>query len=102
MAKDKRVEVLFDPADYKRLEEVAHREGKAVGAMIREAVAKYVTGPSEAEREAAWADFWKMAEEEVGGPMGSPEELKEEILRGYDEDDERVYGKEYLKSFEAD
>jgi hypothetical protein len=26
-----------------------------------------------------------------GGPVGSPEEMKEEILRGYDEDDERLY-----------
>jgi hypothetical protein len=102
MTKDKRVEVLFEPSDYKRLEEVAHREGKAVGAMIREAVAKYVTGPSEAEREAAWADFLEMCEQELGGPVGSPEEIKEEILRGYDEDDERVYGKEYLKSLETD
>ena len=102
MAKDKRVEVLFEPADYRRLEEVARREGKPVGAMIREAVAKYVTGPSEVEREAAWRDMLAMAEESAGGPMGSPEEIKEEILRGYDEDDERVYGKEYLKKFEAD
>jgi predicted transcriptional regulator len=98
MAKDKRVEVLFDPADYRRLEEVARREGKPVGAMIREAVAKYVVGPSEAEREAAWADFLEMCEQGLGGPVGSPEEIKEEILKGYDEDDARLYGEDFLKN----
>ncbi len=81
MAKDKRVEVLFDPADYKRLEEIARREGKPVGAMIREAVAKYVVGPSEAERAAAWEDLMAMAEQGLGGPMPSLEELKEEMAR---------------------
>jgi predicted transcriptional regulator len=94
MAKDKRVEVLFDPADYKRLEEVARREGKPVGAMIREAVAKYVVGPSEVEREAAWADFLEICQQELGGPVGSPEEIKEEILKGYDEDEARLYGED--------
>ncbi len=88
MAKDKRVEVLFDPADYKRLDEVARREGKPVGAVIREAVAKYVVAPSEAEREAAWEDFFSI---ETGIDPGSPEDIKEVILKGYDEDDARMY-----------
>ena len=34
MAKDKRVEVLFEPQQYKRLEEVAQRPGKAVCALL--------------------------------------------------------------------
>ena len=77
MAKDKRVEVLFEPQQYKRLEEVAQREGKAVGALIREAVEKYVVAPSEEERERAWDHFFSLAGK--GGPSGSPEEIKEEI-----------------------
>ena len=85
MAKDKRVEVLFEPGDYRRLEEIAHREHKSVGGVIREAVAKYVTGPSDAERERAWDDFFKLAEEGAGGPSGSPEEIKAEIIAGMDE-----------------
>jgi hypothetical protein len=88
MAKDKRVEVLFDPADYRRLEEVARREGKPVGAMIREAVAKYVVEPSEAEREAALQDFLSI---DTAIDPGSQEDLKEMIIKGYDEDDARVY-----------
>jgi Ribbon-helix-helix protein, copG family len=88
MAKDKRVEVLFDPVDYKRLEEVARREGKPVGAMIREAVAKYVGGPSEAERERTLQDFLSI---NTGIDPGTPEDIKEVILKGYDEDDSRLY-----------
>lgn len=91
MAKDKRVEILFEPRDYQRLQEIAQRERKSVGSVVREAVAKYITGPSEAEREAAWDRFFEMAEKQVGGPVGSPEEIKEEILKGYDEDDARLY-----------
>ncbi len=102
MAKDKRVEVLFEPSEYKRLEAVARQKGKSVGHLIREAVAHYVVRPSEELREAAWRDILAMAEERAGGPMGSPEEVKEEILRAYDEDDERVYGKDWIERFEAD
>jgi hypothetical protein len=91
MAKDKRVEVLFEPTQYRLLEEHAHREGTSVGGLIREAVAKYVTGPSGEERQRAWDDFFAMSDAMVGGPSGSPEEIKEEILRGYDEDDARLY-----------
>lgn len=80
MAKDKRVEVLFELQQYKRLEEVAQREGKAVGALIREAVAKYVVAPSEEVRERAWDHFFSLAGK--GGRSGSPEEIKEEILGG--------------------
>lgn len=91
MAKDKRVEVLFEPSEYRILEQYAQREHKPVGQLIREAVAKYVTEPTKEQRERAWDHFFAMAEAEVGGPSGSPEEIKEEILRGYDEDDRRLY-----------
>jgi hypothetical protein len=87
LAKGKRVEVLFDPREYRVLEDAAHRDGKSVGHVIREAVAKYVVIPAEATRERALGDFLSIA----GGPVGSPEEMKEDILRGYDEDDERLY-----------
>jgi len=88
MAKEKRVEVLFEPQQYKRLEEAAHREGKAVGALIRDAVAKYVVLPSDKERERAWDHFFSL---KSGIYPGSPEDIKEEILKGYDEDDARLH-----------
>ena len=89
MAKDKRVEVLFEPQQYKRLEEIAQREGKAVGALIRDAVAQYVVAQSEEERERAWEHFFSLVGK--GGPSGSPEEIKEEILKGYDEGEARLH-----------
>ena len=77
MAKDKRVEVLFESQQYKRLEEAAHREGKSVGALVREAVAKYVVAPTEEERQAAVDRI--LSGEYAIGPVGSPEEIKKEI-----------------------
>lgn len=78
MAKDKRVEVLFEPRDYQRLEEIARRERKSVGSLVREAVAKYVTRPSNEEREVAWERLLSM---NTGIDWGSPEELREEYAR---------------------
>jgi hypothetical protein len=47
------VEVLFEPKEYKGLEHVARQRGEPVGAVIREAVARYVVGPSERKRQEA-------------------------------------------------
>lgn len=51
--KSKRVEILFDPKEYRTLEERAQAEGRSVGSMIREAVEKYVVRPREDERREA-------------------------------------------------
>ena len=77
MAKDKRVEVLFESAEYKILEDAAHRQGKAVGAVIRDAVAKYVTDSDRKSRIEAMQRLLAIE----GGPVGSPEELKEYMAR---------------------
>ncbi len=83
MVKDKRVEVLFEPSEYRILEDAAQRQGKSVGAMVREAVVKYVTGPSQEKREAAIKHLRSLQGQ--GGPVGSPEEIKAEIMAGIDE-----------------
>ena len=75
--KSKRVEVLFDPKDYRTLEERAQAEGRSVGSMIREAVAMYVAAPSEREKQEALE--WIFAGED---DLGSWEELKDVIQRG--------------------
>jgi len=75
--KSKRVEVLFDPKEYRTLEERAQTEGRSVGSMIREAVAMYVVSPSEREKEEALE--WIFAGED---DLGSWEELKDIIQRG--------------------
>ena len=85
--KEKRVEVLFEQREYRELEYAAEREHKAVGQIIREAVAKYVTEPTKEDRIRAMEHLLSLD----GGPVGSPEEIKEEILRGYDEDLDRLY-----------
>jgi predicted transcriptional regulator len=90
MALDKRVEVLFDEGEYKRLEEAARARGRSVGSVVREAVAEYVAAPSEEEKRRAIEWFLTHSE----GPVGSPEEIKKEIEDGRYED--------ILKSLETD
>lgn len=89
MALDKRVEVLFDEKEYKRLEEAAEAQGRSVGSVVREAVAEYVTGPSEEEKRRAIE--WIASQR---GPVGSPEEIKKIIEDAKYED--------ILKSLETD
>jgi hypothetical protein len=81
LAKDKRVEVLFEPDQYRLLEDAAHRSGKSIGWMVREAVAKYVTMPSREERMAAMERFLALPPVSVG----DPEELKAEIIKDMDD-----------------
>lgn len=76
----KRVEILFDASEYRRLEELAQTKKRSVGSMVREAVAKYVLQPTDQERGEALE--WFAAQR---GPVGSPEEIKEDILRAIDE-----------------
>ena len=90
MALDKRVEVLFDETEYKRLEEAAEAQGRSVGSVVREAVAEYVAGPAEDEKQRAVEWFLTHSD----GPVGSPEEIKKEIDDGRYED--------ILKSLETD
>jgi hypothetical protein len=93
VAKDKRVEVLFELQQYKRLEDAAHRAGKSVGAMVREAVEQYVVRPSEEERQRAWERMLSGVYDI--GPVGSPEQLKEEIARGMYERTVKSMGPEW-------
>jgi predicted transcriptional regulator len=76
----KRVEILFEPSEYRRLEELAGASGRSVGSVVREAVAKYVLQPSDEERREAIEWFARQT-----GPVGTPEEIKEEILLAMDE-----------------
>jgi predicted transcriptional regulator len=78
MAKEKRVEILFEPTDYERLSEIARRDHKSVGSVVREAVAKYVASPSNAERSGAMRRLLAL---ESNIDWGTPEELSKEISR---------------------
>lgn len=79
--KSKRVEILFEPREYKTLEERARVEGKPVGALVREAVAKYVIRPSEEERRKA-AEWFSTQTMDFDSDW---EKVKEEIFKAYDE-----------------
>lgn len=81
MAKDKRVEVLFEPEDYKRLEYKAQTEHRSVGSVIREAVAKYVEGPSAEQRKAAIERLLTPVPGEEDLPAW--DEMREELDRSY-------------------
>ena len=96
MAKDKRVEVLFEPSDYERLQEVAELEGRPVGGVIREAVARYISGPSPERRHQAFV--WLTSQDH--GQMPNWEDLKDAlgrsrtdaILKGMDVDEAWLEG----------
>ena len=49
----KRVEVLFDPKQYKMIEQLAHSEGKTVGALVRKAVEQVYLKPTLEKRKEA-------------------------------------------------
>lgn len=91
MAKDKRVEVLFDDTEYKRLEDEAHTRGRSVGWVVREAVAQYVTAPRQAEKGQAIEWLTSQTFEDLGGDW---DEVKREIA------DERA--RQLEKSLETD
>lgn len=72
----KRVEVLFDPEQYARLERIAKERRESVGALIREAVQREYLGPTKEEKLAAVARIAAMNIE-----VGDWEEIEEEISR---------------------
>jgi len=72
----KRVEVLFDPKQYTELEQVAQRDGKSVGGLIREAVEKQLLQPTRQQKLAA---VKRLTSQQMDWPPW--EQLKEEIIR---------------------
>jgi hypothetical protein len=72
----KRVEVLFEPSEYRRLEEIAQAEKRSVGSVVREAVDKYVMQPTEEERRRAAEWIASQTFEDIGGDW---EQVKREI-----------------------
>lgn len=56
----KRVEVLFDPENYRTLEQLARSQGKTVGALVRKAVEQQYVWPAMERRRAAVDELLKM------------------------------------------
>ncbi|MBI4200884.1 MAG: hypothetical protein HY531_01175 [Chloroflexi bacterium] len=53
MSLTKRVEVLFDPQQYKLMEQIARSRGETVGALVRRAVNQQYLQPTLEQRRAA-------------------------------------------------
>ena len=62
----KRVEVLFDPEDYRAIEELARAQGQTVGSMVRQAVQRQYLRPSTEQRRAAMQRFLSRPEADLG------------------------------------
>ena len=75
MALTRRVELLFDPDQYSRLEEIARSRGVSVAAVIRSAVDREDLPPALAEKRVAVEELLR-----VEAPVGTWEEGKEDML----------------------
>ena len=80
---NKRVEILFDPAEMEALRRQAKKAKKSVGALIRDAVKEKYLTPTRKEREAALRRLLS-AECQIDLPpwMQVKKELEESMGRG--------------------
>ncbi len=74
---DRRVQVLFDPEQYARLEREAERERLSVGALIRDCVDARLRS-TRLQREEAWARLQAVSAASAVH-VGTPEELAAEL-----------------------
>jgi len=74
----KRVEVLFDPMEYKRLAEIARQRRQSVGHLLREAAAEKYLGPEASAQQAAVQRIISSDDD-----LGSWDEVKELLSRRF-------------------
>jgi hypothetical protein len=77
---ERRVQVLFDPAEYDQLEALAQHERRSVGAIIRESVRRTLSTPT-ATRQAALARLFARAETTPRQPVGDWNQVKASFER---------------------
>ena len=78
MALTKRVEVLFDPNQYRDLERISRSKGETVAALVRKAVEQQYLRPTLEQRQAAVRHLlsmesditWEEAKEILEGDVG--------------------------------
>lgn len=78
MARSKRAQILMEPEEYRRLEELSRLRGDSVAELIRAAVREVYFANRETRREAVRA-IASMAVD-----VGDWDEMEAEILDGYD------------------
>lgn len=76
MVLKKRVEVLFEPGQYARLEKVARNAGESVGSLVRKAVERQYLQPTKDERRQAVEELLQMHL-----PVGDWGDVKEDLLK---------------------
>lgn len=76
MVKDRRLQVLLESEQYRRLDAVAAERGVSVAQVVREAIGRYLVAGPEQARQAA--DRVLAAEPT---PIGDPDQLREELER---------------------
>jgi hypothetical protein len=79
---ERRVQILFDPAQYAALEELARSERMSVGAIVRETVDRRLADRRGARR-AAFERMIASAREQEQAPMGDWEDVKEGFERDH-------------------
>ena len=80
----KRVEVLFDPDDYRTIEELARSLGQTVGSMVRQAVQRQYLRPSTEQRQAAIQRFLSQPEADLGTWEEAKAAIEKEAVRRFE------------------
>lgn len=70
-----RTQVLLSPAQVEKLKRIAARDGRSVGAVIRDAVDTYIAPGDDSRRAAA------RAINSMNGPVDDWETMKDQILK---------------------
>ena len=77
---ERRVQVLFDPAEYEQLEALAKKERRSVGAVVRQSVRRTLDDKSE-KRRAAYERMLARADSHPRLPVGDWNDVKETFER---------------------
>lgn len=80
----KRVEVLFDPEDYRAMEELARSQGQTLGSLVRKAVERQYLSPSVEQRQAAIQRFLDQPELDLGTWEEAKEAIEKEAVRRFE------------------
>ena len=77
---ERRVQVLFDPAEYEQLEAYAKRERRSVSAVVRASVRRTLDDQT-AKRRAAYDQLMALADPDSAEPVGDWDAVKESFER---------------------
>ncbi len=84
MALTRRVEVLFDPEDYRAIEELARSFGQTVGSLVRQAVERQYLRPTLEQRRAAIHRFLNMPEVDLGTWEEAKAAIEKETVKRFE------------------